>query len=119
MPGSSKRARRFEGTYPNYLKYRRECLLPAGFSLGLIFDRLEDREVGIRVPVGSRIFSTSSRPALGPTPVSYPEVLGSIPGASKFSLETVGLERGPLSLVRTTEELLGRNSSGSGQENRD
>jgi hypothetical protein len=31
----------------------------------------------------------------------------------------VGLERGPLSLVRTTEELLGRNSSGTGQENRD
>jgi hypothetical protein len=27
----------------------------------------------------------------------------------------VGLERGPLSLVSTTEELLGRNSSGSGQ----
>jgi hypothetical protein len=34
-------------------------------------------------------------------------------------LEAVGLERGPLSLVRTTEELLGRNSSGSGQENRE
>jgi hypothetical protein len=33
--------------------------------------------------------------------------------------EAVGLERGPLSLVRTTEELLGRNSSGSGLENRD
>jgi hypothetical protein len=33
--------------------------------------------------------------------------------------EAVGLERGLLSLVRTTEELLGRNSSGSGQENRD
>jgi hypothetical protein len=31
--------------------------------------------------------------------------------------EAVGLERGPLSLVRTTVELLGRNSSGSGQEN--
>jgi hypothetical protein len=29
----------------------------------------------------------------------------------------VGLERGPLSLVSTTEELLGRNSSGSGLEN--
>jgi hypothetical protein len=29
------------------------------------------------------------------------------------------LERGPLSLVRTTEVLLGSNSSGSGQENRD
>jgi hypothetical protein len=31
----------------------------------------------------------------------------------------VGLERGPLSLVSTTEELLGRKSSGSGLENRD
>jgi hypothetical protein len=30
----------------------------------------------------------------------------------------VGLERGPLSLVSTTEELLGRNSSGSGLETR-
>jgi hypothetical protein len=38
-----------------------------------------------------------------------PEVLGSIPGAFRFSL----------SLVRTTEELLGRKSSGSCQENRD
>jgi hypothetical protein len=32
--------------------------------------------------------------------------------------EVVGLERGPLSLVSTTEELLVRNSSGSGLENR-
>jgi hypothetical protein len=31
----------------------------------------------------------------------------------------VGIERGPLSLVSTTEELLGRNSSGSGLENRE
>jgi hypothetical protein len=31
----------------------------------------------------------------------------------------VGLKRGPLSLVSTTEELLGRNSSGSGLENRE
>jgi hypothetical protein len=31
----------------------------------------------------------------------------------------VGLERGPLSLVSTTEKLLERNSSGSGLENRD
>jgi hypothetical protein len=31
----------------------------------------------------------------------------------------VGLERGPLSLVSITEDLLGRNSSGSGQENRE
>jgi hypothetical protein len=33
--------------------------------------------------------------------------------------EVVGLERGRLSLVRITEELLGRNSSGSGLENRE
>jgi hypothetical protein len=33
--------------------------------------------------------------------------------------EVVGLERGPLSLVSTTEELLGRKSRGSGLENRD
>jgi hypothetical protein len=33
--------------------------------------RLEDRRVGVRVPVGPRIFSTSSRPALG-YPASYP-----------------------------------------------
>jgi hypothetical protein len=31
----------------------------------------------------------------------------------------VGLERGPLSLVSTTEELLGKKGSGSGLENRD
>jgi hypothetical protein len=31
----------------------------------------------------------------------------------------VGLERGPLSLMSTTEELLERSSSGSGLENRD
>jgi hypothetical protein len=31
----------------------------------------------------------------------------------------VALERGPLILVSTTEELLGRKSSGSGLENRD
>jgi hypothetical protein len=31
----------------------------------------------------------------------------------------VGLERGPLSLVSTIEELLGRNSSGSGVETRE
>jgi hypothetical protein len=38
---------------------------------------------------------------------------GSVPGATR---EVVGLERGPLSLVSTIEELLGRKSSGSGLE---
>jgi hypothetical protein len=38
---------------------------------------------------------------------------------SQFFLEVVGLERGPLSLVSTIEELLGRKSSGSGLERRE
>jgi hypothetical protein len=41
------------------------------------------------------------------------------PGFDSRALQekkVVGLERGPLSLVSTTEELLGRNSSGSGLE---
>jgi hypothetical protein len=36
-----------------------------------------------------------------------------------YIIKVVGLERGPLSLVNSTEELLGRNSSGSGLENRE
>jgi hypothetical protein len=43
---------------------------------------------------------------------------GSILGA-QILWEVVGLERGPLILVSTTEELLGRKGSGSGLENRD
>jgi hypothetical protein len=37
----------------------------------------------------------------------------------QFFLEVVGLERGPLNLVSTIEELLERKSSGSDLENRD
>jgi hypothetical protein len=33
---------------------------------------LDDRGVGVRVSVGSRIFSTSSRPALGSAQSPYP-----------------------------------------------
>jgi hypothetical protein len=46
-----------------------------------------------------------------------PEVPGSIHGHYKKKI-VVGLERGPLSLVSTNEELLGRNSSGSGLKSR-
>jgi hypothetical protein len=42
-----------------------------------------------------------------------PEVPGSIPGATTFS-EVVGLERGPLSLARISEELLEWKSIGAG-----
>jgi hypothetical protein len=41
-----------------------------------------------------------------------------IPGATRKK-QVVGLERGPLSLVSTTEELLGSNSSGFGLESRE
>jgi hypothetical protein len=41
------------------------------------------------------------------------------PGSYQIFWEVVGLERGPLSLVSTIEELLGRKSSGSGLENRE
>jgi hypothetical protein len=44
---------------------------------------------------------------------------GSIPGATRFFWEVVGLERGPLSLVNAIEELLERKSSGSGLEIRE
>jgi hypothetical protein len=45
--------------------------------------------------------------------------LGSIPGATRFSEKVAGLERGPLSLLSKTEELLGRKRSGSGLKNQD
>jgi hypothetical protein len=49
---------------------------------------------------------------------------GSIPGTTRFSgkkrrKQVVGLERGPLSLVSATEELLDKKSSGSCLENRE
>jgi hypothetical protein len=46
------------------------------------------------------------------------EVSGSIPGHYKKK-KVLGLERGPLNLVSKIEELLGRNSSGSGLESRE
>jgi hypothetical protein len=41
---------------------------------------LDDREVGVRVQVGLRIFSTSSRPALGPTQPPMSGTGGCFPG---------------------------------------
>jgi hypothetical protein len=49
---------------------------------------------------------------------TYPDVPGSIPYAIRFSEKVVGLEQGPLSLVRIFEELF-QGNSGSGLENRD
>jgi hypothetical protein len=46
-------------------------------------------------------------------------VSGFDPRRYQIFWEVVGLERGPLSLVSTIEELLGRNNSASGLENRE
>jgi hypothetical protein len=67
------------------------------------FSQLEDRLCGLVVRV-------SGYRCRGP---------GFDSRAFQIFWEAVGLERGPLSLVRATEELIGRNSSCSGQENRD
>jgi hypothetical protein len=45
--------------------------------------------------------------------------LGSIPGATKIFWEVVGLERGPLSLLSTIDELLARKSNGCSLQSRE
>jgi hypothetical protein len=56
--------------------------------------------------------------------VEWPEFLATAPEVRVYSWryqifrEVVGVERGPLSLVSTIEELLRRKSSGYGRENR-
>jgi hypothetical protein len=52
-------------------------------------------------------------------PATDPKDPGSISLRYQFFREVVGLERSPLSLVSTAEELLGRKCSGSGLKNRD
>jgi hypothetical protein len=51
-------------------------------------------------------------------PTTDPEVRVLFPALQIF-WEVVGLERGPLSVVNTIEDLLGRRSSGSGLESRE
>jgi hypothetical protein len=61
------------------------------FNVDLTTDYvLDDEGVGVRVPVGSRMFSTSSRPALGPT--QYPIQL--IPGVLSPWVKRPGREAG-------------------------
>jgi hypothetical protein len=50
-----------EGTLPALIGSRSSAVgIAAGYGL-------DDRGFGVQVPIGSRIFSTSSRPALGST----------------------------------------------------
>jgi hypothetical protein len=52
-----------------------------GVATGYVLD---DRGVGVQVPAGSRIFSTSSRPVLGPTQPPIQWVLGPLyPGVMR------------------------------------
>jgi hypothetical protein len=49
---------------------------------------LDDRGIGVRVTVGSRIFSTSSRPAQGPTQPPIQWVPGALfPGVKRLGCE--------------------------------
>jgi hypothetical protein len=60
------------------------------------------------------------RPPLWPSGQSWLQIQTSGFDSRSYQVfwEVASLERGPLSLVNTTEELLGRNSSGSGLESR-
>jgi hypothetical protein len=70
---------------PFYLKISKVklslCLTTVGIATGY---GLDDRGVGVRVPVGSRFFSTSSRPALRPSRPPIQWVLGALsPGIKR------------------------------------
>jgi hypothetical protein len=57
-------------------------------SVGIATGYGLDRRVGFRVPVGSRIFSTSSKPVLGPTRPPIQWVPGDLsPGESSWSVK--------------------------------
>ena len=60
----------------------------------LLYEMRKDLLVGLNDEITSEFLATDT------------EVSGSIPGATRFFWVVVGLERGLLSLVRWTEELL-------------
>jgi hypothetical protein len=77
------------------------------------------RFVAVRYELNFYIYVEESRPPLWSSGQSFWLQI-QMPGFDyrryQIFWEVVGLERGPLSLVSTTEELLGRKSSGSGPE---
>jgi hypothetical protein len=67
----------------NMLSWSRDNVVGIASGYGL-----DDRGVGVRVPVGSRIFSTSSRPSLGSTQPSIQCVSGVLyPGVKRQGRE--------------------------------
>jgi hypothetical protein len=86
--------------YINYINYIKIVIILYMYKYIYIYSNV-DRLFGLVVRVlGYR--------SVGP---------GSVPGTTRKKV--VGLERGPLRLVSTTEELLGKKSSGSCLENRE
>jgi hypothetical protein len=69
----------------------------------------------------SQFFSHVSPPLLSSGQSSWLQIHSSGFDSRRYQIfwEVIGLERGPLSLLITIEELLGRNSSGSGLERRE
>jgi hypothetical protein len=82
-------------------------------------------EIGGHERTGRYIFIyidiEESRPPLWSSQSSWLQIQRSGFNSWRYQIfwEVVGLERGPLSLASTIEDLLGRKNSGSGLENRD
>jgi hypothetical protein len=79
----SHRSENFESNKLRVIYRSRDSAVGTATAYGL-----DDRGVGNRVPVGSRIFSTSSGPAMGPTqpPIQW------VPGALSLGVKRQGRE---------------------------
>jgi hypothetical protein len=80
-------------------------------------------QLGCNIPLNVFLQAVTTKDCLCGLVVRVPSYRSGRPGVDSRALQgkkkVVGLERGLLSLVSTTEELLGRNSSGSGLEIRE
>jgi hypothetical protein len=122
---------RFGGTYRLHLQNSAWPPAPSWFLARLIFDPEEGGDMFLRSGAISKNMATfkqrfvlprlrlwPSQPQCLTAYVRVPGYRSTGPGfdSRRYQIfwEVVGLERGPLSLVSTTEELLGRKSSGFG-----
>jgi hypothetical protein len=95
--------------------YWRQRNFPKHSYLPILLNDITTRDKYLGVcPNGNRLWGRSSGQS------SWLQIQRSEFDSRRYQIfwEVVGLERGPLGLVSTTEELLGRNSSGSGLESR-